>query len=395
MKRLSALLLTILILTLSLAGCGSQNTADTSSNIGASSADAPIITDNHSNDGRTVIGISMPDQLLERWNKDGAYLQSHFLSKGYEVILRFSDNLIDRQINGIREMIDGGADLIVISAVDGAALSSILDEASQANITIIAYDRLLMDTDVVDYYVSFDNYEVGVLQAEYVIDALDLDNVTEPKTIEFVTGDPVDNNARYFYNGAMDTLSPYIDAQKLNVVSGQMGFYETATGQWSTDLAQQRIQIILNSYYVNKELDAILCANDSTALGATLAISSDYAHKNNVVITGQDADLSNVYNILEGTQSMTVFKTLSQESIVTVDLATAILEGKTPGEELIKESGWDFSCTYSTSDYNNGRKDVTSYLLKPIVVDKANIEKILFDGGYYTRNSAGLIVATK
>ncbi len=347
-------------------------------------------------DGRTVVGISMPDRLLERWNHDGTFLKEHFEDKGCEVILKYANNLIDTQISDIRSMIEGGADLLVITAVDGAALSSILDKAKSQGIKIIAYDRLLMNSDAVDYYVSYDNYKVGVLQAEYIIAALGLKHSKRVRNIEFVTGDPVDNNARFFYQGAVDTLSPYLESGSLQVPSTQQGFYETSTAQWSTDIAQQRLQIILNSYYPEGiTLNAVLCANDSTALGATRALESDYIGKNSVVVTGQDADVANIYSIIEGKQSMTVFKALRDESVVAVALGLSILSDEEPDGKLITSSGWDFDCSYNTTDYDNGSKIVSSFLLSPITITKANLEKELFDTGYYARNASGLIYAVE
>ena len=352
--------------------------------------------DTHSDDGRTVVGISMPDRLLQRWNRDGAFLRSQFENNGCEVMLRYANNLIDTQIDDILTMIGEGADLLVIAAVDGAALSDALEFARDANVPVIAYDRLIMDTEVVDYYVSFDNYKVGVLQAQYLIDSLKLEHSARTKYIEFVSGDPVDNNARFFYNGAMDTLKPYLEKGRLVSRSGQRDFYETSTAQWSTDLAQQRLQIILNSYYPdNSRLDAVLCANDSTALGAARAIEADYPGGNTVAITGQDADIANIYNILEGAQGMTVFKALREESVVTVALGLSMLKGNDPGEKLIADNNWDFKCSFNTTDYDNGQKKVSSYLLEPITVTIDNMEELLFDTGYYARNSSGLIYAVK
>ena len=406
MKKIKFITITIII-NLLLSSCGSTPMAN---EIGTNTvAQKPSTTAEEAqqsyeqssanariDDGRTVVGISMPDKLLERWNHDGIFLKEHFEKEGCEVILKYADNLIDTQISDIRSMIDGGADLLVITAVDGAALSSVLDKAKSQGIKIIAYDRLLMNSPAVDYYVSYDNYKVGVLQAEYIISALRLEKSSQTKTIEFVTGDPVDNNARYFYQGAVDTLMPYLESGKLSVLSNQQGFYETSTAQWSTDIAQQRLQIILNSYYPeNVRLDAVLCANDSTALGATRALESDYAGKNNVVVTGQDADVANIYSIIEGKQSMTVFKALRDESVVAVALGLSILSDETPDAELITRSGWKFECSYNTTDYDNGSKIIPSYLLSPITITKDNLEKELFDTGYYARNGSGLIYAVE
>lgn len=394
MKKIVAALLTIILILACIYAVIKPHSSSTTEV--TDSPEQPVVVDTHSQDGETTVGISMPDRLLERWNKDGAYLRTQFERNGCKVMLRYANNLIDTQIDDILYMIQEGADLLVIAAVDGSALTDVLEIARSANVKIIAYDRLIMDSDVVDYYVSFDNYKVGVLQAKYIIRILDLDHSDATRHIEFVTGDPVDNNARYFYNGAMDTIRPYLDSKKLVSLSGQVNFYETSTAQWSTDIAQQRLQIILNSYYPEgTQLDAVLCANDSTALGATRALESDYTSKNPVAVTGQDADIANIYNILNGTQGMTVFKALTEESVVTVTLALAILDGQTPSESLITNSDWGFKCTYNTTDYFNGQEIVPSYLLEPIVVTADNIESQLFDTGYYRRNSAGLIYAAK
>ena len=403
MKKIKFITITIILSVLILSACssipiageiGTEPAAGQEAQTNAGYDDSAVKT--RPDDGRTVVGISMPDRLLERWNHDGSFLKEHFEEKGCEVILKYANNLIDTQISDIRSMIDGGADLLVITAVDGAALTSILDKAKSQGIKIIAYDRLLMNSDAVDYYVSYDNYKVGVLQAEYIITALGLKNSKGNKNIEFVTGDPVDNNARFFYRGAVDTLSPYLESGMLQVPSTQQGFYETSTAQWSTDIAQQRLQIILNSYYPEGiTLDAVLCANDSTALGATRALESDYVGKNSVVVTGQDADVANIYSIIEGKQSMTVFKALRDESVVAVALGLSILSDEEPDGKLITSSGWDFDCSYNTTDYDNGSKVVTSFLLSPITITKANLEKELFDTGYYARNASGLIYAVE
>lgn len=208
MKNINFIFLNLMCLTLLITGCGKASTNETSADKEAVSVVSSSLV-NRADDGRIIVGISMPDQQLERWNRDGAFLKSEFEKNGYEVILSYADNLIDKQIRELRNMIDEGVDLVVVSAIDGGTLTSVLDEASQAGVKVIAYDRLLMDTDMVDYYVSFDNYIVGELQARYVIDALKLDASDETRNIEIVTGDPVDNNARYFYNGEMDTLAPY------------------------------------------------------------------------------------------------------------------------------------------------------------------------------------------
>ena len=343
--------------------------------------------------GGGKIGISMPTQSLERWNRDGSYLEEQFKAAGYDVELTYSDNETDRQVNDIQNLISDGVDLLVVAAIDGEALNTVMDEAKDAGIPVISYDRLIK-SDAVSYYISFDNYTVGTLQGQYVIDTLDLDNAGDKTyNIEFTAGDPADNNAGYFFNGAYDTLKPYLDAGTLNVVSGQTDFDSVATAQWDTQTALERMQNILASYYADgTQLDVALCSNDSTALGVTQAIESDYAGSNTVLITGQDGDEANLANIVDGKQSMTVYKAVANEAVVTLDLAKAMLAGDTVDESLIEASGWDFDCTYDTESYetSEGNK-CPSFLLVPTVVTKDNLQEALVDPGYYTMDDDGYL----
>ena len=343
--------------------------------------------------GGGKIGISMPTQSLERWNRDGSYLEEQFKAAGYDVELTYSDNETDRQVNDIQNLISDGVDLLVVAAIDGEALNTVMDEAKDAGIPVISYDRLIK-SDAVSYYISFDNYTVGTLQGQYVIDTLDLDNAGDKTyNIEFTAGDPADNNAGYFFNGAYDTLKPYLDAGTLNVVSGQTDFDSVATAQWDTQTALERMQNILASYYADgTQLDVALCSNDSTALGVTQAIESDYAGKNDVLITGQDGDEANLANIVDGKQSMTVYKAVANEAVVTLDLAEAMLKGDTIDESLITNSGWDFDCAYDTESYetSDGNK-CPSFLLVPTVVTKDNMKEELVDTVYYTQDDDGYL----
>ena len=339
--------------------------------------------------GGNKVGIAMPTKSLERWNRDGSFLEEQFKSKGYDVKLTFSDNKIDQQVKDIEGLLADGVNLLVIAAIDGESLSQVLAQAKEQNVPVISYDRLIMQTDAISYYVSFDNYTVGKLQGEFVRDTLDLDNAAGPFNIEFTAGDPADNNAGFFFNGAFDTLKQYIDAGKLVVQSGQTAFDQVATQQWDTAKAMTRMQNILGSNYSDKQLDVALCSNDSTALGVTQAIASDYKGTNDVLVTGQDGDEANLQNIVDGKQTMTVYKAVANEAKVTLDLGVAILSGKNPGEELIKDSGWDFDCTYDTSSYDNGTGIIPSFLLVPTVVTKDNIKTELVDPGYYTLDDKG------
>ena len=351
----------------------------------------PVMAEDGAAGGK--IGISMPTQSLERWNRDGSYLQKQFEDAGYEVELTYSDNETDRQVNDIQNLISDGVNLLVVAAIDGEALNTVMDEAADAGIPVISYDRL-SKSDAVSYYLSFDNYTVGTLQGQYVVDSLDTDNAGDKTyNIEFTAGDPADNNAGYFFNGAFDVLKPYIDAGTLNVVSGQTDFDSVATPAWDTQTALERMQNILASYYADgTQLDVALCSNDSTALGVTQAIESDYAGDNTVLITGQDGDEANLANIVDGKQSMTVYKAVANEAVVTLDLAKAMLAGDTVDESLIEKSGWDFECAYDTESYetSDGNK-CPSFLLVPTVVTKDNLQEALVDPGYYTMDDDGYL----
>jgi putative multiple sugar transport system substrate-binding protein len=402
-KVLSALLCVSMVA--SLAGCGSSSSSSTTETEApaeeaaaeeeATEAEAPAeeAAETTAAVAGGKIGISMPTQSLERWNRDGAYLDEQFQQAGFETVLTYSDNDSGRQVNDIQNMLADGVDLLIVAAIDGEALNTAMNEAAEANVPVISYDRLILN-DAVSYYVSFDNYTVGKLQGEFVEEQLDLANAGDKTyNIEFTAGDPADNNAGYFFNGAMDVLKPYIEAGTLNVVSGQTDFATVATDQWSTDTALERAQNVLSSYYADgTQLDVWLCSNDSTALGVAQAITSDYAGSNTVLITGQDGDEANLKNIVDGVQTMTVYKNVSNESIVTLALAQAILAGDTIDASLIPSFGID--CAFDTESYETsaGNK-CPSFLLVPSVITKDNLQDLV-DTGLYTMGADGYLSAT-
>ena len=400
-KRILALALAA-VMALALVACGgnsTDNTNNTGNNAGNTSANNTSDTGDSGAAGGQKIGIAMPTQSLERWNRDGSYLDEQFKSAGYETILTYSDNDTNRQVNDIRNMIAEDVDLLAIAAIDGEALNTVMEalntvmnEAGEAGIPVIAYDRLIMN-DNASYYVSFDNYTVGTLQGQYVVDTLDLDNAAGPFNIEFTAGDPADNNATYFFNGAMDVLKPYIESGKLNVVSGQTDFDTVATAAWDSQTAMERAQNILASYYADgTQVDVWLCSNDSTALGVAQAIQSDYAGSNQPIITGQDGDEANLKNLVDGKQSMTVYKAVANEAVVTLDLGKAILNGDTVDDSLITASGWEFDCAYDTESYfTSDGHNCPSFLLVPDVVTKDNMVEKLVDTGYYTQDADGYL----
>lgn len=380
MKRLISLMLAGALTAALTAACGNAQPGDGTS--------APA---SGKEEGAQTVGISMPTKTLERWNRDGSYLQKQFEDKGFKVKLTYSDNKSDQQVKDLEGLIADKVDLLIVAAIDGQTLATVLADAKAESIPVIAYDRLIMDTDAISYYVSFDNYKVGQLQGQYVIDALGLDNAGGKSwNIEFTAGDPADNNAPFFFGGARDVLQPYLDQGILKVPSGQTEFSQVAIKQWDTAAAMTRFQNVLASNYSDgTRLDVALCSNDSTALGVTQAIASDYAGSNQVLITGQDGDEANLANIVDGKQTMTVYKAVANEAVATLDLGMAILSGKEPDGELIKSAGWSFDCVYDTESYDNNVITVPSYLLTPTVVTGENIQKELIDTGYYTLSAEG------
>jgi putative multiple sugar transport system substrate-binding protein len=290
------------------------------------------------------------------------------------VVLKYAQFDVATQVNQIEAMIDGGCDVLIIAPVEGSSLGAALDKAAGKGVKVIAYDRLLTDTGNVDYYITFDSYRVGALQGSYVKDALDLDNAKGPFVMEITAGDPGDNNARWFYLGAIDVLKPYMDAGKIIVPSGQTEFDQVATPTWKTDVAQKRAEDILTANYANGEkLDVWLCSNDSTALGVTNALEANYAGDGWPIITGQDCDIANTKNMIAGKQSMSVFKDTRTLAAQVVKMIDQILKG----EEVEVND---------TTTYNNNKKVVPSFLCEPVFGDANNYKELLIDSGYYTED---------
>jgi len=320
---------------------------------------------------QTKVGVAMPTKDLQRWNQDGSNMESELKAAGYEVDLQFASNDVQTQISQIENMINGGCGVLVIAAIDGESLGTVLDLAKEAEIPVIAYDRLIMNSDAVSYYATFDNYMVGTKQGEYIRDALDLDNAEGPFNLEVTTGDPGDNNAKFFYGGAMDVLKPYIESGKIVVTSGQTEFADVATESWSTDNAQKRAENILSSFYADgTNLDAWVCSNDSTALGVANALAANYTG-NYPIITGQDCDIANVKNMIDGKQSMSIFKDTRTLAAQVVKMVGQILTGSTVDVN-------------DTKSYDNGTGIIPSFLCEPVFADANNYKEILIDSGYYT-----------
>lgn len=321
-----------------------------------------------------VVGISMPSKALERWEKDGNYMKKDLVKKGYSVDIQYAQDSVPTQVSQIENMITKDVDIIVIASIDGEALTDVVNKAQKLKIPVIAYDRLIMNAEGVDYYATFDNFEVGVLQGKYIIDNLNFENIKEPYNVELFAGAPDDNNARFFFNGAMSILQPYIDEGKIKIKSEQTDFNKIAIKNWDGATAQARMDNLLSSSYTNDTVDAILAPNDAVAMGVVSSLKSvgyGSSAKPMPIITGQDAEAASVKSIIADNQTMTVFKDTKKLAAVASKMVEQILD-----EKKVEVN--------DTTSYDNNKKVVPTYLLEPVVVDKNNYQEILIDGGYLT-----------
>ncbi|MBE5916016.1 MAG: sugar ABC transporter substrate-binding protein [Pseudobutyrivibrio ruminis] len=371
-RKLLSVLLTGALAASMFVGCGtSTETTDTGA-AGGDTATETTDTGSTASSG-TKVGVAMPTKDLQRWNQDGANMQKELEAAGYEVDLQYASNDVQTQISQIENMINSGCDVLVVAAIEASSLGEAMDMAAEQNIPVIAYDRLIMNTDAVSYYATFDNYKVGTVQGEYIEKELDLANATETYTMEITAGDPGDNNAGFFYQGAMDVLQPYIDNGTIEVKSGQIEFSEVATAQWATETAQNRMENILSSYYADgTNLDICLCSNDSTALGVENALAANY-NGEYPIVTGQDCDIENVKNMLADKQSMSVFKDTRTLASQVVKMVGQILNNETVDVN-------------DEETYDNGNGVVPSYLCEPVFADKDNYKELLIESGYYTED---------
>ena len=323
--------------------------------------------------GGTKVGVAMPTKDLQRWNQDGENMEKQLKEAGYTVDLQYASNDIATQVSQIENMINSGCKVLVIASIEGDSLGTVLAQAKEKGVKVIAYDRLIMNSDAVSYYATFDNEMVGTKQGQYIEEQLGLKDGKGPFNIELITGDPGDNNARFFFKGAMDVLQPYIDNGQLVVKSGQTDFATVATQGWSTENAQNRFDAIISANYADgTQLDAVLASNDSTAMGVTNSLVANYEgnHSNWPIITGQDCDIANVKNMIAGKQAMSIFKDTRDLAAKTVEMVDAIMQGK---EAPVND----------TKTYNNGVLVVPSYLCEPVFADVNNYKKLLIDSGYY------------
>jgi putative multiple sugar transport system substrate-binding protein len=325
-----------------------------------------------------TIGLAMPTKSSERWIGDGNNMAKQFEALGYKADLQFADNVVENQVSQIENMITKGDKLLVVAAIDAASLTNVLQRAADAGIKVISYDRLIRGTKNVDYYATFDNLKVGVLQGTYIVDKLGLKEGKGPFNIELFAGSPDDNNAGFFFRGAMSVLQPYIDQGKLVVKSGQTQFAQVATLRWDGGLAQSRMDNLLSKAYTTETVNAVLSPYDGISIGILSSLKGvgyGSGSKPLPVVTGQDAELASVKSILAGEQTQTVYKDTRELAKIAVKMADAVLTGGTPPVN-------------DTQQYNNGAKVVPSYLLQPVNVDKSNY-KVLIDTGYYTAAQLG------
>ncbi|MDQ1292366.1 MAG: putative multiple sugar transport system substrate-binding protein [Actinomycetota bacterium] len=342
--------------------------------------------DDTSSDGDNagaLVGVTMPTKSSERWIHDGDNVKAGLEKLGYKVDLQYAENDIPTQVNQIENQITKGAKLLVVASIDGTAITTQLQQAADNKIPVIAYDRLIRNSPDVNYYATFDNYKVGVQQATSLLTGLGLQKADGSKgaakgpfNIELFAGSPDDNNATFFFSGAMDTLKPFISSGQLVVKSGQTDFKTVAILRWDPATAQKRMEdIITKTYAGGTKVQGVLSPYDGLSIGILSALrSSGYgtAGQPYPIVTGQDAELASVKSIISGEQYSTIFKNTRELAEITVTMADTVLKGGTPKVNNIK-------------DYDNGKKVVPSFLLDPVIIDKTNYEKILLDAHYYTK----------
>ncbi len=319
-----------------------------------------------------LVGVAMPTKSSTRWISDGNSMVSALAAKGYKADLQYAEDDIPNQLAQIENMITKGAKVLVIAAIDGTTLTNVLQKAADKGIKIISYDRLIVGSKNVDYYATFDNFQVGVLQAQSLEKALGLKEGKGPFNIELFGGSADDNNAFFFYDGAMSVLDPYIKSGKLVVRSKQTGMQKVATLRWDGQVAQARMENLLSAYYGKDKVHAVLSPYDGLSIGIISALKGvgyGTAAQPMPFVSGQDAEVPSVKSIIRKEQYSTIFKDTRELAKVTANMVDAVMSGKQPEIN-------------DTKTYNNKVKTVPSYLLKPVAVDVTNYKHILVDSGY-------------
>lgn len=366
MKKVLSLLL-VVVLAFGLTACAAKS---------ETGAEVTNAANTEAQGGKKIVGIAMPTKSSQRWIDDGNNMVKEFEKLGYQCDLQYAEDVVENQLSQLENMITKGVSVLVIASIDGESLTDVLQKAHDAKIPVIAYDRLIKKSEFVDYYATFDNFKVGVQQAAYIEKALGLKEGKGPFNIELFGGSPDDNNAYFFYDGAMSVLQQYIDSGKLVVKSGQMGMDKVATLRWDGATAQARMDNLLSAHYGSEKIHAVLSPYDGISIGILSSLKGvgyGTPAQPMPVVTGQDAELPSVKSIIAGEQTQTVFKDTRELAKKAVGMADAVLNGKQPEVN-------------DTKTYDNGVKVVPSYLLEPVSVDVSNWESILVGSGYYTKD---------
>ena len=380
-KKLTGTLALASAAALVLAGCagGTAETASTTESTDSGTSEAVA---------GGLIGVSMPTQSSTRWISDGENIKELMEAEGFDVDLQFAEDDIPTQVAQLEAMLTKGAKALIIAAIDGTQLTDVLQAAADAGVPVIAYDRLIRDSANVDYYATFDNFQVGVQQATSLLvgmgvyaseDSTSADgaNAAGPWNVELFAGSPDDNNATFFFNGAMSVLQPLIDSGVLVVGSGQTDFEQVAILRWDGATAQKRMEDILVGSYAGDTVHGVLSPYDGLSRGIIAAlVDGGYTSETLPVITGQDAEVLSVKSMLAGEQYSTIFKDTRELAGVASSMAIAILNGEEPE-------------VTDTTTYDNGVKVVPSYLLTPYIVTVDNYEALLIDSGYIAEADLG------
>ena len=378
-KKLLSVLLSVAMVATLLVGCGAKEEAETAAPAAPAATEAAPAAEAKEEaapaaeaNGKKV-GVAMPTQSSERWINDGSNMKKQLEALGYEVDLQYAEDDVQAQVSQIENMIAAGVNCLVIASIDSSALVNVEKQAKDAGIPVIAYDRLLMDTDAVSYYATFDNKGVGTAIGKYIVDNAGLDPAN-PQTIELFMGSPDDNNAHMLYAGLMEQIQPYLDNGALVCKSGQLDFDSNCTLRWDQQTAMKRCEDILTGFYADDELDIIASAFDGLSYGCKSALEgAGYTADNWPLITGQDAELMATKNIIAGTQTMSIAKDTRVLAEKCVTMVQAVLEGAEPEIN-------------DTETYNNNVIVVPSYLCEPVAVDKNNYKEVLIDTEYYTED---------
>jgi putative multiple sugar transport system substrate-binding protein len=344
--------------------------------------------------GKTLIGIAMPETHVQRWVKDGASLKKEAEKRGYAAADQYGNADQAQQNQQIQSFLTQGAKALVVGCINDG-VGSVIAEAAKDKVVVIAYDRIIPNSADYDYFITFNNFKVGVLQAQSIVDGLNLNAATTaaPKQITLFAGSPTDGNAFFFYDGAMSVLNPYIEKGVLKVVgpypktsADTANFQRIATENWQAPTAKTRMENLLNNDARNVTLDAVLAPNDTLARAIIEACKADAKYRTKLpVVSGQDAEFDSAVSIKNGEQYSTVFKDTAKLAEAAILLADQVLKGQAvniPGAVL---ASGDLAKIGDT-----GKKVVKTYLLDPILVTKANLNVPVNAGFYEAAQAAQL-----